>query len=222
MTVDEILSLGSELAVYLDEFQDCFGRSEPRGKLATYVRGQLGELPRKSVEPMALAAGIKPRSLQEFLASDDWDEERLQAHTYRLVARDHHDDQLIGVIDESGHPKKGRETAGVSRQYCGNTVLSEHGQDRQLRDDGASDRHQFRRSVPHPLGERTVPPQGLARGPRALPRGEDSGRGRVSFKVSHGAGAARPRDLARCAFFVDHGGRMVLAEARLRDGVGTA
>jgi SRSO17 transposase len=121
MTVDEMADLGGELAVYLDEFRDCFGRSEPRGKLATYVRGQLGELPRKSVEPIALAAGMKPRTLQEFLASDDWDEARLQTHTYRLVVRDHGDDQLIGVIDESGHPKKGAETAGVSRQYCGNT-----------------------------------------------------------------------------------------------------
>ena len=64
---------------------------------------------------------MKPRTLQEFLASDDWDEERLQMHTYRLLVRDHHHEQLIGVIDESGHPKKGRETAGVSRQYCGNT-----------------------------------------------------------------------------------------------------
>ena len=121
MTADEMLSLGPELAEYLDEFRDCFGRSEPRGKLATYVRGQLGELPRKSVEPMALAAGMKPRTLQEFLASDEWDEERLRAHTYRLLVRDHHDEQLIGVIDESGHPKKGTETSGVSRQYCGNT-----------------------------------------------------------------------------------------------------
>jgi SRSO17 transposase len=121
MTADEILSVGAELAVYLDEFGDCFGRSEPRGKLATYVRGQLGELPRKSVEPIALAAGMKPRTLQEFLASDEWDEERLQAHAYRLFVRDHREDQLIGVIDESGHPKKGTETAGVSRQYCGNT-----------------------------------------------------------------------------------------------------
>ena len=121
MTAEDLMSLGPELAGYLDEFQDCFGRSEPRGKLATYVRGQLGELPRKSVEPMALAAGMKPRTLQEFLASDEWDEERLQTHTYRLLLRDHGDDQLIGVIDESGHPKKGTETAGVSRQYCGNT-----------------------------------------------------------------------------------------------------
>ena len=121
MTAEDLLSLGPELAGYLDEFRDCFGRSDPRGKLATYVRGQLGELPRKSVEPMALAAGMKPRTLQEFLASDEWDEERLPSHTYRLLLRDHGDDQLIGVIDESGHPKKGLETAGVSRQYCGNT-----------------------------------------------------------------------------------------------------
>ena len=28
---------------------------------------------------------------------------------------------MIGIIDESGHPKKGEETAGVGRQYCGNT-----------------------------------------------------------------------------------------------------
>jgi SRSO17 transposase len=121
MTTDQILSLRTELSDFLSEFADCFGRSEPRGKLQTYVRGQLGQLQRKSVEPIALAAGMKPRTLQEFLASDEWDEDRLAAHTQRLVARDHADPQAIGVIDESGHPKKGRQTPGVSRQYCGNT-----------------------------------------------------------------------------------------------------
>ena len=121
MTTDEILSLGPELATFLGEFADCFWRSEPRGKLETYVRGQLSQLPRKSVEPMALAAGLRPRTLQEFLASDEWAEDRLAAHVRRLVVRDHADDQAIGVIDESGHPKKGEHTAGVARQYCGNT-----------------------------------------------------------------------------------------------------
>ena len=38
-----------------------------------------------------------------------------------IIARDHADPQAIGIIDESGHPKKGEQTAGVSRQYCGNT-----------------------------------------------------------------------------------------------------
>ena len=121
MTVDQMTSLGSALSEFLDEFADCFGRCEPRRKLARYVRGQLSELPRKSAEPMALAAGITPRTLQEFLASDDWDQDRLRWHTQRLIVRDQADDQAIGVIDESGHPKKGNRTACISRQYCGNT-----------------------------------------------------------------------------------------------------
>ena len=121
MTVDQMASLRSTLSEFLEEFADCFGRWEPRGKLAKSVRGQLSELPRKSAEPMALAAGIRPRTLQEFLSSDEWDQDRLRGHTQRLIVRDHADDQAIGVIDESGHPKKGRQTACVSRQYCGNT-----------------------------------------------------------------------------------------------------
>ena len=121
MTVEQIESLRATLSEFLGEFADCFGRCEPRGKLAKYVRGQLSELPRKSAEPMALAAGITPRTLQEFLSSDEWDQERLRWNTQRLIVRDHADEQAIGVIDESGHPKKGTDTACVSRQYCGNT-----------------------------------------------------------------------------------------------------
>lgn len=121
MTTDQILSLGPELTEFLKEFEGCFGRIEPRRKLEIYVSGQLGQLPRKSVEPIALAAGVPPRTLQEFLASDDWAEDAMATQVRHLVARDHGDDQAIGVIDESGHPKKGRKTAGVSRQYCGNT-----------------------------------------------------------------------------------------------------
>ena len=121
MTGEQIRGLGRELSDFLGEFGDSFGRVEHRRKLQFYVGGQLSELPRKSIEPIALEAGIAPRNLQEFLASDDWNEDRLGEHCTRLVLRDHSDPQAIGVIDESGHPKKGAETAGVSRQYCGNT-----------------------------------------------------------------------------------------------------
>ena len=62
MTVDQMESLRSTLSEFLEEFADCFGRCEPRGKLSKYVRGQLSELRRKSAEPMALAAGISPRT----------------------------------------------------------------------------------------------------------------------------------------------------------------
>ncbi len=99
-----------------DEFADCCGRWEPRGKLAKYVRGQLSELPRKSAAPMELAAGIGPRSLQEFLSTDERDQERLRFHTQRLISRDHGDEQAIGIIDESGHPKKTNAPTGCQAE----------------------------------------------------------------------------------------------------------
>jgi SRSO17 transposase len=132
MNMEQILSLGPELADFLDEFADCFGRAEPRCHMADYVRGQLSELPRKSVEPIALAAGLAPRTLQEFLRTDVWDHPRLRDRVQQIVVRDHSGPQRIGIIDDSGHPKKGRQTACVNRQYCGrsgkidNCVVSVH------------------------------------------------------------------------------------------------
>jgi len=119
MTTDQMLSLGPALAEYLDEFADCFGRWEPRGHLGHYVRGQLSDLPRKSVEPIALFNNLAPRTLQEFLNSDVWDHARARARLQQLVARDHQDPKAIGIIDDSGHPKSGTMTPGVQPQYCG-------------------------------------------------------------------------------------------------------
>jgi SRSO17 transposase len=121
MDAERIERMGVALTAFLDEFDDCFGRSEPRGHLRTYVAGQLSDLPRKSIEPMALAADTPPRTLQRFLESVQWDEERLCDRVQRIVARDHADPHAIGLVDETGNPKKGRHTAAVQRQWCGNT-----------------------------------------------------------------------------------------------------
>jgi SRSO17 transposase len=119
MTTDQILRLGPALAEYLDEFADCFGRSEPREHLGHYVRGQLSGLQRKRVEPMALFNNVAPRTLQEFLRSDVWDHPRARDRVQQIVARDHEDPKAIGIIDDSGHPKSGKMTPGVQWQYCG-------------------------------------------------------------------------------------------------------
>jgi len=121
MEVQQIKGLGRELQKFLDEFADCFARSEPREHLRTYVQGQLSDLPRKSIEPMALAAGVTPRTLQNFVAHLLWDGPRLRDRVQWIVARDHAHPRAIGIVDESGNPKKGQHTAGVQRQWCGNT-----------------------------------------------------------------------------------------------------
>ena len=119
MTVDQILALGPALAEFLGEFADCFGRSEPREHLRHYVRGQLSNLQRKSVEPIALFNNLAPRTLQEFLNTDVWDHAGARDRVQQIVARDHEDPKAIGILDDSGHSKSGKKTPGVQWQYCG-------------------------------------------------------------------------------------------------------
>jgi SRSO17 transposase len=89
--------------------------------LDTYVTGQLSKLDRKSVEPIALAAGVPPRTLQQFLNSLEWDQDQLIDTLQWRVARDHTSQHSIGIIDETSCPKKGDKTPGVQRQWCGAT-----------------------------------------------------------------------------------------------------
>jgi SRSO17 transposase len=132
MTVEQIRSLGPQLMLFLEEFDDCFIDIDTRFHLKEYVKGQLSDLPRKSVEPIALRMDVPPRTLQEFLSLSHWDQDRLRDTMQKRIGRDHGGDQAIGIVDESGHPKKGDKTACVNRQYCGasgkidNCVMSVH------------------------------------------------------------------------------------------------
>ena len=110
MDAAEIRRLKPKLVKYLEEFRDCFGRSDTRGHLTTYVEGQLSKLDRKSVEPIALAAGVAPRTLQQFLNSLEWDHEQLIDTVQWRVARDRTSPHSLGLIDETSCPKKGDKT----------------------------------------------------------------------------------------------------------------
>lgn len=126
MDADQIRELEPQLAEYLEQFADCFGRRDTRAHFPVYVRGQLSELPRKSVEPIALAAGTPVRTLQEFLTQLTWDEERMRARVASIVAAEHADEESLGIIDETGWVKKGEQTPGVQRQYCGSVGKQEN------------------------------------------------------------------------------------------------
>ncbi len=120
MTLEQIAALGRELVAFLGLFADCFGRREARELLRVYVKGQLSDLRRKTAEAMALRFGRAPRTLQRFLESIKWDEEKLRDRCQQIVATDHADSEAIGVVDESGVAKSGKETVGVGRQWNGN------------------------------------------------------------------------------------------------------
>ena len=120
MTLKQIAALGRKLVVFLGLFADCFGRRDARGLLHVYVKGQLSDVHRKTAEAIALRFGRAPRTLQRFLESVKWDEEKLRDRCQQIVAKDHGHPEAIGVVDESGVAKSGKETVGVSRQWNGN------------------------------------------------------------------------------------------------------
>jgi SRSO17 transposase len=121
MDVAVLEGLRSELDGFVRRFDGCIKMQATRAHLRTYVAGQLGDLPRKSAEPIALRAGVPPRTLQEFLSHHRWEAGALVDALQRHVARRHAHPHAIGVIDETAFPKKGGKTPGVQRQHCGAT-----------------------------------------------------------------------------------------------------
>ena len=127
MDAEQIRQLDPLLREYLARFDDCFARGDTRAHLPVYIRGQLSDLDRKSVEPMALEAGVSVRTLQEFLSQHQWDEDRMRTRLQEIAEEQQALEQAIGVIDETSCVKKGDKTPGVQRQYLGCVGKQENG-----------------------------------------------------------------------------------------------
>ena len=132
MTADQIRSLQPALVALLQKFRPFFKRNVTFRYFLFYIAGLMAEIKRKSIEPIALAAGVPVRTLQEFLAFFVWDDERINDALHRMVADEYDAPHAIGILDASGHPKSGDKTPGVQRQWCGrsgkvdNCVVGQH------------------------------------------------------------------------------------------------
>lgn len=130
MTEEQVRAVGPAFARYLAGFERFF---DPRSvdHLRAYCRGLLTDLPRKSVEPIALASGTAVRTLQEFLRDYVWDRDGVRDEMQRRVAAHlaavHGPLGTVGIADETSQRKKGAKTPGVQRQYLGCAGKTENG-----------------------------------------------------------------------------------------------
>ena len=116
-----------ELQEFQSAFYDCFVRSEPRAHFFDSMVGQFSHLERKSIEPMVLQVeGGNIRGLQRFVSDAVWDEEQLLWNYHHLVADEMGAPDGALMFDESGFVKKGTDSVGVARQYCGSLGKVEH------------------------------------------------------------------------------------------------
>ena len=111
----------NELKGFHEQFYDCFHRSESRDHFYKYMAGQFSDIEKKSIEPIALAMEDgNVRAMQRFVSESVWDDNKIEAKYQEMVAEDLGTPDGVLIFDESGFPKKGKESIGVSSQYCGN------------------------------------------------------------------------------------------------------
>jgi len=108
---------------HLVRYTPYLGRSENKLHFTSMIQGLLSDLKRKSIEPIAVAFegtdGV--RNLTNFMSRSKWDDIGMLAEYRReLSGLLSHDEGMI-TGDETCFPKKGNNSIGVARQYCGNT-----------------------------------------------------------------------------------------------------
>jgi SRSO17 transposase len=113
-------------AAYIEGLADAAGHADRHVPLKNYCTGLLLPGERKSVEPMAARLGANDvrrmhQSLHHVVADAPWSDEAVldRCLDFVLPAMLRRDPVVAWVVDDTGFPKKGRESVGVARQYCG-------------------------------------------------------------------------------------------------------
>ena len=120
LTRSDIDPFMDELRGFHTAFRACFARQEPRDQFFNSMVGQCSALERKSIEPMALQVeGGKVRAMQRLVSDALWDEAAMLETYHHLVQDEMGEPDGVLIVDETGFVKKGADSAGVARQYCG-------------------------------------------------------------------------------------------------------
>ena len=117
----DVKAMAKELVEFHQQFHDHFGRIEHQRLGLAYISGLMSNAEVKSVEFIALEFlnKVSVRSLQMFMKNYRWDHQGMQSVHQGMLS------QMIGrpdgmmTVDNCEFPKKGKESVGVARQYCG-------------------------------------------------------------------------------------------------------
>ncbi|MFV1977661.1 MAG: IS701 family transposase, partial [Candidatus Scalindua sp.] len=121
LSESDIEKLAEELLEYHALFEEGFRRKEQIDLSLCYLQGLLSKLDRKSVEPIALRlrGKDKVRNLQRFMGDYKWDGEFIALRHKEELSKLLSEADGVLSVDSSEVAKKGKESVGVARQYCG-------------------------------------------------------------------------------------------------------
>ena len=121
LTEEDVKLIAEELVQFHGQFYEYFGRKEHRRLGLAYISRLLSNKEAKSIEPIALEFldenAVRP--LQMFMKSYRWDHEAMETSHQSLLAQTIASEDGMITVDSSEFAKKGKESVGVARQYCG-------------------------------------------------------------------------------------------------------
>src|SRR5437667_4796189 len=116
----------SRFGSFVDGLVGVIGHADRAMPLRDYCLGLLMPSERKSVEPMAAVTAparvsAQHQALLHFVGNAPWSDEAVLAKVRDVVlpAIERSGPVEAWIIDDTGFPKKGRHSVGVTRQYCG-------------------------------------------------------------------------------------------------------
>src|SRR5918993_754207 len=120
-------------AAYMEGLAQAAGHADRAVPLKNYCTGLLLPGERKSVEPMAARLGPDNvrrmhQSLHHVVADAPWSDEAVlrKVRDAVLPAMQKQGPVVCWIVDDTGFPKKGSHSVGVTRQYCGQVGKQEN------------------------------------------------------------------------------------------------
>jgi SRSO17 transposase len=116
---EQLQGMLARLERFVESFAACLVRSKQRQLAQRYVAGLVSQVERKNVESIAYHHDTDRQMLQKFIGQYVWDHKPLVKELVRQVGAALGCPEGVLVFDPSAFPKKGDESVGVQRQWCG-------------------------------------------------------------------------------------------------------
>ncbi|BBH53212.1 IS701 family transposase [Fluviispira sanaruensis] len=120
MKIANIKDLSLKVSQFIDGFRSVFKRNDRVHWCKTYIYGLILDGERKSIGAMASRiSNANEQSLQQFVNQSQWSFHELIISLNKYMINRLKMNEFIFSLDDTSLPKKGDESVGVSRQYCG-------------------------------------------------------------------------------------------------------